>query len=364
MKKTYLAFASTLAILAVATSPSLHAQTRPDESRAVPKMLERPQLKSLAEPDLSPGARITAYELVRRDAEPASVARRLAGALNVLLDTETAARLAAQGALERVAKGEDAGGWVRIDGTPVLARYQAEYDEIRLIHEELDVVSDVGQDLGEDRVRQVAESYLKRLGESGAIDPRLYAEAAMQLGYKMVGEGSVEEAVQPGRIVEYRITYRPRLKGIEMANAGLRLGILTSGQLASLRVGGVTPVGKWEEGVLQSTAPDSVRTIRVSTKELMDRFYKGAAEEHSEARVAWSRVMYVMPEGESQAIVEPMLIISHSRTGQIEGHTVVSRRKTLGYSLTDPRAEVLDFDAPAREHDETRVTREEHGKER
>lgn len=358
MRKSLSGIVCTVGLVCIATvyAHEALAQARPDTRRQVPKMLVRPQLKEVVPASVKPGDKIIAYEMAWQVREPKAVARRFAGALDVLLGKDAARKVAGYEALNLVVEGDEAGSWVRIRNTPILAKYQREYDEIRLIHEELDVINNPADDIGEDGARKMAEAYLKRLAENGVIDSPLYAQATMQLGYKMVGEGSVNGEVKPGRIVEYRITFRPRLNGIEMVNAGVRLSILTSGQLASLRLGGVTPAGEWQEGVLKSRIEESVREVRVSTKELMDRFYRKVPKE-AEAQIAWSRVMYVMPEGKEKAVVEPMLLVSYTELRKIDGQRVASRRKTLAYSLTDPDAAPVDLDAPVSKHEGTETTR-------
>lgn len=348
-----------LACIAIVCAHETLAQARPESSQQVPKMLVRPQLKEIVVPAVEPGSKIIAYEMAWQVREPKAVARRFAGALDVLLGQDAAdyKDAADYEAFKLVVEGDEAGSWVRIGNIPVLARYQREYDEIRLIHEERDVISDPAGDIGEDGAREMAEAYLKRLAVNGVIDPRLYAQAAMQLGYKMVGGGSVNEEVKPGRIVEYRITLRPRLNGIEMVNAGVRLGILASGQLASLRLGGVTLAGEWQDGVLKPSTKGGAREVRVSTKELMDRFYRKVLKE-AETQIAWSRIMYVMPEGKSEAVVEPMLLVSYTELRKIDDQLVASRRKTLAYSLTEPGAAPVDLDAPVSKHEGTTITRE------
>lgn len=64
-----------------------------------------------------------------------------------------------------------------------------------------------------------------------------------------------------------------------------------------------------------------------------------------------------MPEGESRAVLEPMLVISYTQVRKTDEGPVASRRKTVAYSLTDPKAAPIDFDAPAAKHEGTEVTR-------
>ncbi|MCP4201225.1 MAG: hypothetical protein GY769_04750 [bacterium] len=332
-------------------------QMRPASGVPSPRMLTRSHLAKMDSPALEPGAIVVAYEMSRGAGGPDVARKRLAGALGVLVGEDTAYESSTASAIERALQKEEAGSWIRLEDSAVLVRYDAEYDEIRLLNEELDQVQEAAEDVGLERAQKTAEMHLEHLAKVGAIDPRLYQRAALQVGYAMVGDGSVEKEVQPGRVVEYRFTFRPRLNGFEMANAGVRLGILASGRLGSLRFGGATPHGEWKGGELESTLEGAKKKISVRTNELMQRFYKSVPS-GAEPQVAWSRVMYVMPAGKSRAAVEPMFIVSYSLQSEVEGQRVASRRKTVAYSLTDPGAAVVDFDAPARKHDGTEKDRE------
>ena len=129
----------------------------------------------------------------------------------------------------------------------------------------------------------------------------------------------------------------------------MRLGILASGELASLRVGGVTLVSR-DRGGAES------RRVRVTTADLMQRFYREVPK-GAEPAVAWSRVMYVMPEGKTRAVVEPMMVVSYTQRYRVGDEAVASRRKTVAYSLTAPEAAAIDFDPPAAKHEGLEVTR-------
>lgn len=292
MKRLTEAFIVATGLLAICADSTL-AQARVDPEPQVPKMLERPHVTKFEEPSIEPGREVVALELARQKRDPQDVARRLAGAIQAILGKEAAGRLSKETsyeALRSAVAGKEAGSWVRIADAPILVRYEAQYDEIRVLDEELDQLETPARDIGIEGAREAAERFLKLLADAEVIDPRLYRQAAMQIGYKSVGEGPVDKPVQPGRIVGYRVTYRPRLHGFQLANAGLRLGIAASGEVASLRVGGVTPVGGWREGAPEPTGAGRARKVRVSTKELTQRLYRKMPK-GTEPRIAWSRVM-------------------------------------------------------------------------
>jgi hypothetical protein len=358
MKRLAEAFIAATGLLALCVDPTL-AQARVEPEPKVPRMLERPDVTKFDEPSVEPGREIVALEFARQKRDPQDAARRLAAAIQAILGKDAARKLSKETsdeAFRSAVAGEEAGHWVRLADTPILMRYDARYDEIRVIDEERDQLERPARDVGIEGARDAAERFLKELAGAGVIDSRLYRQAAMQIGYKSVGEGPVDKPVQPGRVVGYRVTYRPRLHGFQLANAGLRLGIAASGEVASLRVGGVTPVGAWREGAAEPTGAGPARKVRVSTKELTQRLYRQTPK-GAEPRIAWSRIMYVMPEGASRAVLEPMLLISYTQVRQTDEGPVASRRKTLAYSLTDPRALPIDFDAPPTKHEEIGVTR-------
>ena len=326
-------------LLSLVAAPAL-AQARVDPRVPAPQMLERPGVGKFDEPSVEPGRDLVAFELAWQKRDPEQVARRLASVIAAILGDD-AGRTAKPPAYE------EAGSWTRIADTPLLVKYDAVYDEIRVLHEELDLLAPA-RDIGIDGARDVAERFLKRLVDAAIVDPRLYEQAAIQVGYKRAGDGPTDKDVRPGRIVGYRVTYRPRLRGFQLANAGVRLGIAASGEVASVRVGGVTPV--------DPTRGSESKNVRVGTKELTDRLLRQATA-GSASRIVSSRVLYVMPEHESRAVVEPMLVVSYAQVNKTPEGPVASRRQTIAYSLTDPAAAPLVFDRPAAGSEATEAVR-------
>ncbi len=348
--------AISIASFSEAQSQQQAEPARPDSSIAAPKMLSRPNAATPSPPGFKAGDQLAAYELAWQSADADTVVDRLAGALAVMQGSKTEQTQADKKALLEIADGKDGGEWVAVASSSMLANYSKQYNEIRIINKELDAITDSATKIDDNKALRIAESYLKRLSENRTVDARLYRQAVAQIGYKMAGSGSIDKKPEAPQIVEYRVTYRPTINGIQVANAGVRLGILASGELVSMRIGGVTPLGKWDANTLKSSVEKSQRTVINSPKDLMSAFYNNYKND-VKPELAWSQVMYAMPPDSKSATVEPMLVVSFSEIRSIEGQPVVSRRKMLGYSLTSKDAAPIDFDSPAARHTDPKATR-------
>lgn len=215
-----------------------------------------------------------------------------------------------------------------------------DYNEIRVMNRLL-VDKHDGEDVGEERAVEIAAQYLEKLRASGLLNHEAYDLDDVQIGYGRIGGGSFNNREKYDWVVEYRMTYRPNIDGIQLANAGVRLAIHRTGRLMGVRFGGVS-----------AEKTDSTKVIKVPFEKAGERL-KNIIPKNTEPSVVWSRVMYVMPENKKSAIVEPLMVYSFSLVADSDGQRVVSRRKTVGFSLTDNSAKAIDFSAPAREHEET-----------
>jgi hypothetical protein len=330
---------------------------RPSLEAVAPKILPRPQIVQQSPPVLKEGVMIAAFEMGWEEAPKQDVLRRIAAAASIMLSTRGDQPTAMKNLGEVVALTRSA-SWSRLDIAPqLMTRYDAAHDEVRLINEELDVATDLGSDIGENAARETAEKFLDQLTSAGVLDKRLYAQALLQLGYKRIGSGTRDGRTRLDRIAEYRVTFRPRLEGVEMANAGIRMGILASGNLASLRFGGVTPKGEWVGDKLQPSGKGGYREVKIDPNAILSRLYGTMAKEAS-VDIAWSRLMYVVTEERKQDVVEPMFVVSLTERRLVDGQSVSSRRKTLAFSVTDPRAPPIDLDPPAARHETPQPTRQ------
>lgn len=338
--------AAALALSAPALAQTEQVRIDPEGARRAPLLLERnPRFEA---PQFERGLEVPVVRMTWRERDAQEVIDAVGATVTVMLNGDAPDRMPDQmdAALKEALFGNEGGTWTRIPAAPqILVKYDRSFDEFRLINEELDVIREPVGRIGIEDAQARAERILRGLIERKVVDAELYRDAAMQLGYRRVGRGTTEGRADLGQIVEYRFTYRPRIEGIELANAGVRIGLLTDGAVSSMRVGGVTPSGTFREGRLRPEDGGTRRDIEIAPGELMTRFYR-ALPPNAAPEIAWSKVMYAMPDDARSALVEPQLLISFSeRQPTDEGQWVTSRRRVLGFSLVDPEASPFDYTA-------------------
>jgi hypothetical protein len=235
----------------------------------------------------------------------------------------------------------------KYDAPNLTVKVIPEYDEIRVINKGL--VDRVGNKyIPEKAAIRIAKTYLEELSRLNLINREMYSTDNLQVGYGRVGEGAKDNKYQKTEnTIEYRITFRPNIQGIQLANAGVRISIHRSGEILSIRLGGVS-LEKWDGKAVER---------KVSSEKIREVFRQSIPLD-AQPIVAWSRPMYVMPEDMRRAVVEPLQIFSYSLKTVSDGkYEVISRRKIFGFSFADPEAKVIDFTPPAKKHSSTELER-------
>jgi hypothetical protein len=337
-----------IALIGVWIAASAFGQTepvRPEPADARNAPVELNRNPAFDSPQFERGTDVPVLRMTYAEREPDAVIEAISGALAVMLDGEVPTGTAES--LERSLYGDEADGWTRLPMAPqLLVKVDPRFDEFRIINDELDALREPQERISLDAARVRAERALAELERRNVVSAALYRDAAIQIGYRRVGSGSTATGSERGAVIEYRVTYRPRIEGIELANAGVRLGLLLDGRLSSLRIGGVTPIGEFDDRVFEPGDDGERRSIETTTGQQMRRFYR-SIDPNSEPMIAWSRVMYAMPDDMRSALVEPRLVVSFSeRYGTDNGATSISRRRILGFSLVDPEVAPFDFTAP------------------
>jgi hypothetical protein len=237
-----------------------------------------------------------------------------------------------------------------LSGAPGLAfTYLPEFDEIRLSHLEALATSDPGKDIGETEAIAEARIALQAMAEAGIIEKQDYAKSQPQVGYRKVAGGTIEGVTDFNHVVEYRVTFRPQINGIELANAGARIGVHANGGISSLRVGGVT-VAREKRG--EASLPSSKGEIyerKVTASSIRERF-RANQPDAAETRIAFEKLMYVMPDDTRRAVIAPTQVFSYSLAfAAQDGQQVVSRRQIVGFDVTDSRAAMINYTPAARD---------------
>jgi hypothetical protein len=237
-----------------------------------------------------------------------------------------------------------------VPGAPALEIfYLPEYNELRIVDTELAASTTPGREMPQDEALKLARRAFDELARRNVIDPRNYDWGSADIASTWVGGGSLDGKTSEKNRIEYRITVRRSINGIEVANAGARIAIHASGRVSALRLGGVEVASKTAGNVEEPIGKGRWLSRRVANKDLQARFEREMVPEKAKARVAWSRVMYVMPESKRTALVEPLYVVSYSlEFPSDDGQTAVSRRKTVGFSLVNPEAAPVDLMPPAR----------------
>ncbi len=241
---------------------------------------------------------------------------------------------------------------VRVADAPELRiRYLPEYDELRALSTELLYATAPEKDLGRERALEIAKRAFGDLAAAKVVDPRHFNWGKASVATTVVGGGTTaSKVISERRVVEYRISLLREINGIEVANAGVRLAVHASGQLSGVRVGGVSIASDVGTAALESPrGRGQWLTRKVETADLLRRFEREAVPAGAKAKLAWSRVLYVMDETQKAAVIEPRYVVSYSlHVPTDDGQVAISRRKVLGYSLTDPAAKPVDLVPPVR----------------
>lgn len=290
------------------------------------------------------GDAVVAFEMYWPERDAQAVAERV-GALAGLMTGE---KVHTDDLLDKLGRADAKVSAQALGGAPNLAfAYLPEFDEIRLANQELIAGADPDADIGEAAAIDVARKTLADMAEAGVIDARDFDTSQAQVGYRKVAGGTVDGVTDYEHVVEYRVTFRRNLNGIELANSGVRIGVHSGGDVSSLRVGGVD-VARDKRGDLSlPLARGEIRDRTVAADAIRARF-EAEQPKNAEARVAYSKLMYVMPEDTRRAVVAPTEVFAYALAFPTEsGVKAVSRRQVVGYDVTDAKAAARLYTAPA-----------------
>lgn len=227
--------------------------------------------------------------------------------------------------------------------------YLVDYDELRIVNVELMHSTSPKDEVSQDEAVKRARRAFDELARRKLVDARQFRWDNPDVASTWVGRGPVDgSTAEERKRIEYRITVRRVLNGIEVANSGVRIGVHVSGRVSSLRLGGVSIASRVEGDLDEPSGKGRWAKRQVGTEDLRARFEREVAA-RANTRIAWAREMYVMPENKRTAVVAPMYVVSYSLAVPTDDDQIaVSRRKTIGLSLTEPSAAPVDLTPPVR----------------
>lgn len=230
------------------------------------------------------------------------------------------------------------------DSPDIYVKHFPAYDELRVINTALSKQREVSHDVGEAEAVQLAKRAVLQLAKRGLLNAKQYQLDTPHVGYQRVGAGTPNGGELYSRVVEYRVTFNRQINGIEVANAGVRLGVHATGALTSIRLGGVSVRSRLQNGMELPNSGMAAATRRVSDAQLSKRF-EADVPRGADANIAHARLMYVMPEDVRKANVMPMQVYSFALAQDVAGETIHSRRQLVGYSVIDAAAPAVQLTA-------------------
>ena len=240
------------------------------------------------------------------------------------------------------------GNWqpLREDSSHLMFKILPAHDELRFVNSQLAESTD-GLTIEEQEAVKVAGDMLQKMHERDLLNGLKYNPEPFKIGYHQIGSGSMDGKQTKQTVVGYRVTYLANIDGIPLANAGVRIAVHRSGKISGIRIGGVSA---------SETAAKNLER-KVSNDEIQKQF-QTSIPSGMKPRIAWQQLMYVMPDNERSAVVEPTHTISYSLAIQSEQGEVISRRKTVGFSLVDASVGVIDYLKPTDKHQSVKVSRD------
>ena len=238
-----------------------------------------------AEPKV--GDRIAVFEMKRERRSNQDVSRLSAAVAEVLSGAKLQAAPEVKPAPR--ARGEHRRLRVTVpEGPPLRIRYLPETDELRALNVEVAADTRPAKDVGQPAAVDLARRAVRQLAAAGVVDARHFDLATPDVASTWVGEGSVDGRVREvRRRVEYRVTWRRRLNGIDFANAGVRVAVHASGRLAGLRIGGVGVVAEPNGAIDDPKGGGRWLERKVASADIARRFRAGrvAGRRHARRRL-------------------------------------------------------------------------------
>ena len=222
------------------------------------------------------------------------------------------------------------------------------------------------KDVGENVARAIFQQTFDKLADAGLLGRQDYDLALVEPSKTITTLGSSISSTEVAVVNTYDFLLRRSINGIPFMNAGLRVNVHRSGQIAGIRLGGAhllsvrpdvknTPRGLTHtQGVNGAATTTSLAEVPTGAGFVFGGAVDAASHqkrfkrELSRASADRSGVYYMLPmssvaDTKTSPVVEPLFIFSYSNRYGV----VASRRRYVGYSLRDPAAPPVDLSEKA-----------------
>ena len=224
------------------------------------------------------------------------------------------------------------------EDTNIQVTYHSKYDDLRIADPSSLPYSKPESDIGESAAKTRMLAAFDSLVTRGLAQKENFDMSDVRTGHHYrrdhTGQGPDVEYV-----VEYNFRLLRKINGIDFANNGVVIGVSPVGAISSLRIGGAVVDSTRVSGEERPSMSGQVVNRLVAADQIADHFRSKVHPDRIK-NVVWQRKMYVMPNNQQEAIIEPMSVyrygLSTTASGPVEA-------KILGYSLAKSVAEPADL---------------------
>lgn len=200
-------------------------------------------------------------------------------------------------------------------------------------------------DVGEKEAKVQMANLVNKLISDGIINDGQFDLNSVTTGHHKVKIGIKGQGVTDQWVAEYRFRMMRKLNGIEVANAGLHIGVHPSGKISSTRFGGVEIESIYGDSEELPGSNGKIIKRQVSDGDIEIRVNKEIIQGSSKF-VKWKRLMYVMPNNLQDGAIEPKMVYKYAGKHKLaNGDNYFSDVKYVALSLTDSKALPEDLNA-------------------
>jgi hypothetical protein len=198
-------------------------------------------------------------------------------------------------------------------------------------------------DVGEGVARSTFAGAFGALVRGGLVDGKGLDVTAPKLSQIVQGEGVVGQSPSE-RVKEYIYTVPRKVNGVGVFGAGVEVSVHRTNRLSKISTFGptvISTVAKDGSEIPDGSGYNFVRAV--PSGDLLAR----ANAENAGATVQPLGLQYVLPEGASDAVVEPTEVYFVVPTMTVDGRTLHGRAHLVAYSVSNKAAASVVWPRPA-----------------